>query len=139
VLFACAVALAGCGTFGEQLQDMQSLIVALQAKYKQPAKVTLNTRGELRIVITQAALDTAKFTRADCSDYAVDVARFAMSHYPKPAALTSVDVSVVVAHDYGLVHETETYCSDGGPAGALGPPAEAPDTLKSAGTKAPTR
>jgi hypothetical protein len=104
--------MSGCGKIGHELMDMQTLVVALQAKYDLPVKVTLNNTGVLRVAMTHAtAIDTVKFTRAACGDYADGVARFAIDHYSERAALTAVQVDVIEARDYGLAHTTETYCT----------------------------
>jgi hypothetical protein len=140
VLLACAVAVAGCEKFGKQLVDMQSLGVALQTKYNRPVKVTVSTRGVLDVVMTQpGAIDTMKFTRSDCSQYAREVAAFAVHHYPQAAALTYVGVSVIEVSDYGPAHVTHTYCTGGGPPSTLPADTEPPDMLKRAETTAPTR
>ena len=119
-LLACTLALPACGKYGQQLLDMQNLVVAVQAKYNQPVKVSLATTGALTLTITQpATMDTVKFTRADCADYAQDIARFAMHHYAQAATLSDISVNVITERDYGIAHMTESYCTGGGAPASL--------------------
>jgi hypothetical protein len=140
MLLACASAMPSCGKLGEQFQDMLSLATAVQAKYNHPVNITVSTNGELTVVVTQmGAIDTVKFTRAACTDFAQDVARFAANHYARPATLSYVWVKIVAGRDYGPAHITEDYCTGGGPPASLAPDAETPAILKGAGTDVPPR
>ena len=139
LLLACVVVLPACGKLGQEIQDLQSIASAIQEKYNQPVNVTLNTNGELTVLMTHAAaIDTMKFTRTDCTDYAQDVARFAINHYARPTSLSYVWVRVVEVRDDGPARETSTYCTAGGNRGSLVTDNEVPDILKGAGTP-PTR
>ena len=140
MLLACASAMPGCGKFGEQFQDMLTLATALETKYNHPVNITVTTDGTLTVVVTQmGAIDSVKFTRAACTDFAQDVARFAANHYARPTTLSYVWVKVVAVTDYGPARVTEDYCTGGGTPASLAPDPETPAILKGAGTDAPPR
>jgi hypothetical protein len=118
-----ALACTGC-QFGDELKTMNDLAVAIQAKYDRPVNLSLGTNGQLTIRLTQPSpIDTLKFSPAACSDYASDVARFAIRHYAHPATLRYVRVTLAQVSDFGPAHFTREYCS-----GEATPNALQPDT-----------
>jgi hypothetical protein len=120
---ALALACTSC-QFGDELKTMNDLVVAMQAKYDRPVNLSLSTNGHLTIRLTQPSpIDTLKFSQATCSDYASDVARFAIRHYAHPDKLSDVRVTVAQVSDFGPAHFTREYCS-----GEATPNALQPDT-----------
>jgi hypothetical protein len=113
--------------FGDELKTMNDLAVAIQAKYDRPVNLSLGTNGQLTIRLTQhTPIDTLKFTKADCSNYASDIARFAIRHYAHPKTLSYVRVTLAQITDFGPAHLTREYCSGEATPNALPPDTEPP-------------